>query len=66
MTDRVSDGIAVTTPNPTGAGSGEVIASPFPAPDPISTDPSKGAKVRLGDKIFRRRQMLGTESQSEL
>jgi phosphate transport system permease protein len=53
MTDRVSDGIAVTTPNPTGAGSGEVIASPFPSPEPISTDPSKGAKVRLGDKIFR-------------
>jgi phosphate transport system permease protein len=49
MTDRVD----VTIPNPTGAGSGEVIASPFPAPDPISTDPSKGAKVRLGDKVFR-------------
>ncbi len=25
-----------------------MIASPFPEPEPISTDPSKGAKVRLG------------------
>jgi phosphate transport system permease protein len=49
MTDRVD----VTIPNPADAGSGEVLASPFPAPEPISTDPSKGAKVRLGDKIFR-------------
>ncbi|MDT5113818.1 MAG: phosphate transport system permease protein [Mycobacterium sp.] len=49
MTDRVD----VTIPNPADAGSGEVIASPFPAPEPISTDPSKGAKVRLGDKVFR-------------
>lgn len=49
MTDRVD----VTIPNPADAGSGEVIASPFPAPEPISTNPSKGAKVRLGDKVFR-------------
>jgi phosphate transport system permease protein len=49
MTDN---GMTVTTPNPTGAGSGEVVASPFPAPEPTSTDPSKGAKVRLGDRIF--------------
>jgi phosphate transport system permease protein len=49
MTDRVD----VTLPNPADAGSGEVIASPFPEPEPISTDPSKGAKVRLGDKVFR-------------
>jgi phosphate transport system permease protein len=49
MTDRVD----VTIPNPADAGSGEVIASPFPVPEPISTDPSKGAKVRLGDKVFR-------------
>ncbi|MDT5078444.1 MAG: phosphate transport system permease protein, partial [Mycobacterium sp.] len=49
MTDRVD----VTIPNPADAGSGEVIASPFPAPEPIPTNPSKGAKVRLGDKIFR-------------
>jgi len=49
MTDRVD----VTIPNPADAESGEVIASPFPAPEPISTNPSKGAKLRLGDKIFR-------------
>ena len=49
MTDRLD----VTTPNPADAGSGEVLASPFPEPTPISTNPSKGAKVRLGDKIFR-------------
>ena len=49
MTDRLD----VTTPNPADAGSGEVLASPFPEPEPISTDPSKGAKVGLGDKIFR-------------
>ncbi|MGV0812336.1 phosphate ABC transporter permease subunit PstC [Mycolicibacterium boenickei] len=53
MTDRGPDGTTVTTPNPADAGSGEVIASPFPEPEPISTDPSKGAKVRLGDRIFR-------------
>jgi phosphate transport system permease protein len=49
MTDRVD----VTIPNPADAGSGEVIASPFPAPEPISTNPSKGGTVRLGDKVFR-------------
>jgi phosphate transport system permease protein len=53
MTDWVTDGIAVTTPDPTGAGSGEVLASPIPEPEPISTNLSKGAKVRLGDKVFR-------------
>ena len=52
MTDRVSDGTTVTTPNPLGAGSGEALASPVPEPDPISTNPNKGGKVRLGDKIF--------------
>src|SRR5258707_2820137 len=49
MTDRLD----VTTPNPADAGSGEVLASPIPAPEPISTNPSKGGKVGLGDKIFR-------------
>jgi phosphate transport system permease protein len=53
MTDRVTDGMTVTTPDPTGAGSGEAIAAPFPEPDPISTNPNKGGKVRLGDRIFR-------------
>jgi phosphate transport system permease protein len=53
MADRVTDGITVTTPNPADAGSGEVIASPFPEPEPISTDPSRGGRVRMGDRIFR-------------
>lgn len=53
MTDRVADGIAVTTPDPTTAGSGEAIAAPHPEPDPISTDPNKGGVTRLGDKVFR-------------
>lgn len=43
----------MTTPNPADSGSGETLASPHPEPAPISTDPSKGAKVRLGDRIFR-------------
>lgn len=52
--DGVSDGgVSVTTPNPANAGSGEVIASPFGEPDPISTNPSRGTKERLGDRIFR-------------
>jgi phosphate transport system permease protein len=49
MTDRVD----VTTPSPLGAGSGEAIAAPFPEPEPISTNPSRGTKVRAGDRIFR-------------
>ncbi|MEN4477403.1 phosphate ABC transporter permease subunit PstC [Mycolicibacterium cosmeticum] len=53
MTNKVPDGITVTTPNPADAGSGEVLASPIPEPEPISTNPSKGAKVRLGDRVFR-------------
>ncbi|MBN3510547.1 phosphate ABC transporter permease subunit PstC [Mycolicibacterium nivoides] len=53
MTNRGPDGTTVTTPNPADSGSGETLASPHPEPAPISTDPSKGAKVRLGDRIFR-------------
>jgi phosphate transport system permease protein len=53
MTDRVTDGMTVTTPDPAASGSGEALAAPFPEPEPTSTDPSKGGKVRLGDKIFR-------------
>ena len=29
-----------------------MIASPLPAPEPISTNPSRGVKTRLGDRIF--------------
>ena len=53
MTDRLDVTEAGGLPNPADAGSGEVLASPFPEPEPISTNPSKGAKVGLGDKIFR-------------
>jgi phosphate transport system permease protein len=53
MTDRLDVTEASGLPNPSDAGSGEVIASPFPEPEPISTNPAKGAKVRLGDRIFR-------------
>ncbi len=49
MTDRRE----VTIPNPSDAGSGEALASPFPEPTPISTDPSRNAKERVGDRIFR-------------
>lgn len=49
MTDRVD----VTEPNPTEAGSGAAISAPFPEPEPISTDPGRGSKVRPGDRIFR-------------
>ncbi len=53
MTTRGPDGTTVTTPNPADSGSGETLASPHPEPAPISTNPSKGAKVRLGDRIFQ-------------
>lgn len=49
MTDRLE----LTIPNPSDAGSGEALASPFPEPTPISTNPSRNAKERVGDRIFR-------------
>lgn len=49
MTDRLE----LTIPNPSDAGSGEALASPFPEPSPISTNPSRNAKERVGDRIFR-------------
>lgn len=45
--------MTVTTPNPADAGSGEALAAPVPEPTPVSLDPSKGSKVRLGDRVFR-------------
>ena len=45
--------MTVTTPNPADAGSGEALAAPFPEPTPVSLDPLKGSKVRLGDRVFR-------------
>ncbi|CKI38331.1 phosphate ABC transporter permease subunit PstC [Mycolicibacterium smegmatis] len=53
MTDRFPDGITVTTPNPADSGSGETLASPFPEPEPISTNPSRRAKIRPADRIFQ-------------
>jgi phosphate transport system permease protein len=49
----MSDGVDVTTPNPAAAGSGEALAQPIGEPPPISTNPSKNSKVRIGDRIFR-------------
>ncbi|MDX1885672.1 phosphate ABC transporter permease subunit PstC [Mycolicibacterium sp. 120270] len=53
MTNRLDVTDANGLPDPTDAGSGEVIASPFPEPTPIPTDPSRNAKVRIGDRIFK-------------
>src|SRR4051794_6238082 len=53
MTDRLDVTDAGGLPNPEDAGSGEVIASPHRDPPSISTDPSRGAKVRIGDRVFR-------------
>lgn len=51
----VSDEVSVTgmVPDPADAGSGPVIATPFPAPSAIPTDPSGRARVRFGDRVFR-------------
>jgi phosphate transport system permease protein len=57
MERSVSDGVDVTQdvpgPNPANAGSGEVVAAPFPEKPSIPTNPSRNAKVRVGDRIFR-------------
>src|SRR5690349_18290978 len=50
--EKGSDGKSVTIPNPSDSGSGEALAAPFPEPTPISTDPSKNAGVRMGDRLF--------------
>jgi phosphate transport system permease protein len=43
----------VTEDNPVNAGSAEALAQPFSSSPPVSTNPSRNAKVRLGDRIFR-------------
>ena len=53
MTDRLDVTESGGLHNPAGAGSGEALAAPHPDPPSISTDPSRGAKVRLGDRVFR-------------
>jgi phosphate transport system permease protein len=39
--------------NPVNSGSGEALAQPFPGQRPPATDPSRNAKVRFGDRVFR-------------
>src|SRR6188472_899997 len=53
MTDRLHVTESHGLHNPADAGSGEALAAPHPDPPPISTDPSRNAKVRPGDRIFR-------------
>jgi phosphate transport system permease protein len=43
----------VSTPNPAGAGSGEVVAAPFPEPPLAPTRPWGSSTPRLGDRLFR-------------
>jgi phosphate transport system permease protein len=44
----------VTTPNPSAAGSGAVVAAPFPESPVVPISPWGRAKPRAGDRIFRR------------
>jgi phosphate transport system permease protein len=53
MTDRLDVTESHGLHNPADAGSGEALAAPHPDPPNISTGPSKNAKVRIGDWIFR-------------
>ena len=43
----------MTTPDPAGAGSGEVVAAPFRQPAVIPTLPWGNTKPRRGDRLFR-------------
>src|ERR1700761_7063528 len=47
------DGITVTTPNPAEAGSGAVVAAPFPESPVVPISPWGDSRPRLGDRIFR-------------
>jgi len=53
MTDRLDVTDVSGLPDPSDAGSGAALAAPFPEPTPVPTDPSRNAKERLGDRIFR-------------
>jgi phosphate transport system permease protein len=44
----------VTTPNPADAGSGAVVAVPFPEPPIVPLSPWGHGRPRLGDRLFRR------------
>ena len=43
----------MTTPNPADAGSGAVVAAPFPEPPIVPLSPWGDARPRFGDRIFR-------------
>ncbi len=43
----------MTTPNPAGAGSGQVVAAPFFEPTVMPISPWGRGKARLGDRVFR-------------
>jgi phosphate transport system permease protein len=43
----------VTTPNPADAGSGAVVAAPFPEPPIVPLSPWGSSRPRLGDRLFR-------------
>ncbi|HZU48587.1 MAG TPA: phosphate ABC transporter permease subunit PstC, partial [Mycobacterium sp.] len=43
----------MSTPNPAGAGSGEVVATPIPEPPLTPTRPWGTSSPRLGDRLFR-------------
>lgn len=47
------DGITVTTPNPSAAGSGAVVAAPFPESPVVPISPWGRAQPRVGDRLFR-------------
>lgn len=44
----------MTTPNPADAGSGAVVAAPFPESAVVPISPWGHTKPRIGDRIFRR------------
>jgi len=44
----------VTTPNPADAGSGAVVAAPFPESPVVPISPWGDARPHVGDRIFRR------------
>jgi phosphate transport system permease protein len=46
--------VKVATPNPADAGSGAVVAAPFPEPPVVPLSPWGIGRPRLGDRIFRR------------
>lgn len=51
---RDCDGITVTNPNPADAGSGAVVAAPFPEAPMVPISPWGQGQPRFGDRVFRR------------